>query len=134
MQQTITRFDTTRHHIYTTLVVTHPRTKTQHNFLAIIDTGAPVTEFVDSVLMQAGIIESTDDTVAIKRDLESQKYRQVSFPLVEICGFKIENFEVYVARLDPSWGIDALIGLDFFRKHKVTIDYSRGVIITSPFE
>lgn len=34
---------------------------------------------------------------------------------------------------EKHWGVDALIGLDFFRKFRVTIDYQAGQIITEPY-
>jgi hypothetical protein len=37
-----------------------------------------------------------------------------------------------VSRFDPAWGIGALIGLDFFRRFKVTIDYGKAVLVCEP--
>jgi len=51
-------------------------------------------------------------------------------PQVEICGRHFDLLEVFVSKLDESWGIDALIGLDFFRKFRVTVDYQIGFLIT----
>ena len=39
----------------------------------------------------------------------------------------------YVSHYEKHWGVDALIGLDFFRQFRVTIDYKVGQIITEPF-
>ena len=50
-------------------------------------------------------------------------------PSITICGQTIENLEVMVSRFDPAWGIAALIGLDFFRRFKVTIDYGSGQLV-----
>lgn len=44
----------------------------------------------------------------------------------------LKNNVVFVSQFAESWGIDALIGLDFFRKYVVEIDYSRGILITKP--
>lgn len=129
MQHTTTPFDAERHHIYTQIVVTHPREKTKHSFLGIIDTGAPFTEFVDSVLIQSGFIETSDENVKIKEGLQSQKYGRITFPEIEICGKTIKNFNAYISKLEASWGVDVLIGLDFFRNFDVTISYKRGLIV-----
>ncbi len=52
------------------------------------------------------------------------------------CAFKYtgkSNFlKVYVSHFEKSWGIKALIGLDFFRYFRVTIDYKAGHLITEP--
>jgi hypothetical protein len=54
-------------------------------------------------------------------------------PSVIICGHKTECFDVFVSRFEKSWGIDALIGLDFFRRFMITVDYSNGFLITEPY-
>lgn len=51
---------------------------------------------------------------------------------VTVCGYTINHYEVFAFRFDESWGIDALIGLDFFRRFRVTIDYKLGHLITEP--
>ncbi len=130
MQRTITLFDTKQHHIHTTFFVTHPETGTRHSFDGIIDTGAPHTEFSDVVLARAGFIKSTKGDIHIKKGLQTQKYGKLMLPAVEICGQTFEQFETFISKLHESWGIDALVGLDFFRKFDVTISYNRGCIIT----
>ncbi|MBI2344297.1 MAG: hypothetical protein HYV02_08215 [Deltaproteobacteria bacterium] len=59
--------------------------------------------------------------------------RYIVLPLVEICSHRIENFPVYVSHFEKSWGIDALIGLDFFRQFRVTIDYQQGALTTESY-
>lgn len=131
MQSTITPFNTGKHHIYTTFVVTH-REGSRHSFIGIMDTGAPRTEFADSVLQQAGFLHAADDSVAITPGLQTHKYGKIVIPAIEICGHTIETLEVLVSKFDPSWGIGALIGLDFFRRFRVTIDYQAGHLVTEP--
>lgn len=129
----ITPFDTSRHHIYTTFIVTHPVTGTRHSFEGIVDTGAPHTEFTDIVLARIGVIKKPKSDVQIKEGLQSQKYSKVTFPQFEICGQVLENFQVFVSKLDEAFGVDALIGLDFFKKFRVTIDYQNGHLITERY-
>lgn len=131
MAATETLFDTSRHHIHLEL-----RLFTNEKELsvdAILDTGAPITEFSDQFLKYAGIIDSTETNIEIKPGLQTQKYNRASIPSIIICGHVINNFETGVSRFEDSWGIDALVGLDFFRMFKVEIDYSAGKIVTSPF-
>lgn len=44
----------------------------------------------------------------------------------------IKDFEVMVSRFDQSWGVAGLIGLDFFKRFRVTIDYKAGHLVTEP--
>lgn len=132
MPRTITQFDVSKHHIHTIFFVTHPSTATRHIFRGIIDTGAPRTEFSDVVLARAGFIEATSTDVRIKEGLQTQKYGTVILPQVEICGQSFQNLEAFVSKLDESWGIDALIGLDFFRRFEVVINYKKAQITVEP--
>ena len=129
--RTVTAFDTTEHHIHTEFLVTNNPGQ-RLRFDGVIDTGAPWTEFSDEFLARAGLVELPDAEVPIKPELQTQKYAKILLPSITICGQTIDNFHVTVARFDPSWGIAALIGLDFFRRFRVTIDYARAVLICEP--
>ncbi|MEW6606551.1 MAG: retropepsin-like aspartic protease [bacterium] len=127
----ITTFNITDHYIYLPIFIvigTHKYLE----FDAILDTGAPMTEFSDTALQYAGFLDKVKNDVAIKSGLQTQKYSMVVLPQIKICGHEIKNFKVYVSHFEKSWGIDALIGLDFFRDYRVTIDYSKGILITEP--
>ncbi len=105
-----------------------------HSVAGILDTGAPRTEFSDQFLVHTGFMNSTNENVSIKSGLQTQKYGMMTLPSVTICGHQMDDFEVFVSHFEESWGIDALIGLDFFRRFLVTIDYTNGVLVTSPYE
>ena len=126
---TVTPFDPKRHHIHVHFYVTG-RNGHRHSLDGIVDTGAPKTEFSDEFLTFAGFVEPHDEEILLKKGLQTQKYGKVALPLIEICGQTIEKFEVFTSRFEEGWGIDALIGLDFFRKFRVTIDYSSDHLVT----
>ncbi len=130
MQKNVTSFDTSRHHIYIEPTVIDLK-GLNYNVTGILDTGAPKTEFSDQFLIHTGFIESLTEIV-IKPGLQTQKYRRITLPSVIICGHKIDCFDVFVSRFEKSWGIDALIGLDFFRRFMITVDYSNGFLVTEP--
>jgi len=131
MPSTITPFDTKEHHIYIPFSLTSPLRKTEELF-GILDTGAPRTEFSDIALYQAGLIKKPDAIISIKSGLQTQKYAKIVLPSFEVLGHTIQNFEVMVSRFDKAWGISALIGLDFFKRFRVTIDYKAGHLVTDP--
>jgi hypothetical protein len=133
MQQHTTAFDINRHHIHLELIVADANDML-HSVAAILDTGAPGTEFSDQFLTYAGFLDTADENVSIKPGLQTQKYGIIELPWVVICGHRISNFEVFVSHFEPSWGIDASIGLDFFRRFLMTIDYANGRLITSPYK
>ena len=41
--------------------------------------------------------------------------------------------KLFRPHFEKSWGIDALIGLDFFRSFRVEINYSKGILISDLF-
>ena len=133
MQENITSFDTSRHHIHIELMVTDSK-GTLHSVAGILDTGAPRTEFSDQFLMHMGFLNTRNEEAKLKPGLQTQKYGIVGLPSVIICGHQISPFEVFVSYFEQSWGIDALVGLDFFRRFLVKIDYINGILITSPYE
>lgn len=127
-----TTFDPDERYIHLRILVKGKDGKLQ-DFLALLDTGAPVTEFSDETLQYIGFLEKTKQEVELKHGLQTQKYGKVVLHYIEICSHFINDLEVYVSHFEKSWGIKALIGLDFFRRFRVTIDYRAGHIITEPF-
>jgi len=128
----ITTFDPNERYILLRILVAGKDGKL-YDFLSLLDSGAPTTEFSDETLEYLGFIEKTKNSVELKHGLQTQKYGKVVLPHIEICSHEINDLEVYVSHFEKSWGIKALIGLDFFRRFRVTIDYQKGQIITEPY-
>jgi predicted aspartyl protease len=132
--QNFTRFDTSDHHIYVAsrLVDWHGVT---HAFRAIVDTGAPVTEFSDEFLASIGLIKADDLKAAdVSAFEQTKRYAKLTLPKIDCLGQSMENVNIRVSRFAEGWGVDALIGLDFFRQFQVTVNYRNGQIITEPYE
>lgn len=132
MPATETAFDVQRHHIHLDLIVLNNK-GVEYSVDAILDTGAPATEFSDNFLFFTQFLDSIDRDIITKPGIQSHKYNKVFLPEIRICGHSIKNFGIYVSHFEDSWGIDALVGLDFFRMFQIEIDYSRGVITTHSF-
>lgn len=128
----ITVFDPRAHHIRLVGAM-NTRSGSEYEFRAILDTGAPNTEFSDQFLSVVGLIKDDESKPSIKHGLQTQKYGRLVLPQVKICGHPIQEMQVYVSHYEKHWGVDALIGLDFFRQFRVTIDYKAGHMITEPF-
>lgn len=127
-----TTFDPAERYIFIRVAVADVDGK-KKDFLSILDTGAPITEFSDEALLQLGYLDEAKADIALQPGLQTKKYGRVTLPHVEICSHPIDNLEVYVSHFDKSWGIKALIGIDFFRRFRVTVDYDEGVLITKPY-
>jgi hypothetical protein len=127
-----TKFDPRERYIVLAILVAD-RDGEKHLMKALLDTGAPTTEFSDEALHYAGFLGATNQDIGLKPGLQTQKYGRVVLPCVEICSHALTDLEVFVSHFEKSWGIKALIGLDFFRRFKVTVDYKRGLIVTEPY-
>ncbi len=113
-----TPFDVSRHHIHLEISVINSQ-GVEYSVDAILDTGAPVTEFSDLFLHFTGFIDSYSETIEIGSGLQSHKYDKIVLPRVKFCGHLIDEYEVYVSKFEETWGIDCLVGLDFFRNFVV---------------
>lgn len=129
--QNITTFETKERYIFLSIFLTAENGK-RHELDAILDTGAPRTEFSDEALYFAGFAPKPREDVTLQEGLQTQKYSDMVLPKIEICSQQISNLKVYVSRFEKSWGVDALVGLDFFRQFRVTVDYRLGQLITEP--
>lgn len=128
-----TAFNIKRHHIHLTPSLVDQDGVTQV-FRAILDTGAPRSEFSDRFLRTVKILPTEDlPLVSIPEGLQTKKYASVILPSIECLGRTLEDFSVVVSRFEEHWGGDALIGLDFFRQFRVTIDYKMGQIVTETY-
>ncbi len=125
--KTTTPFDTNEHHILINVLIDTGH-EIRWRIKAILDTGAPWTEISDEFLRNAGIPGSVPRNIPIPEGLQTQRFGKLALPELSICGQTLWNIEVKVARFEQSWGVDALVGLDFFRHFPVTIDYKRGVL------
>ncbi len=125
----VTNFDTEERYILLPVFILAKDGK-RYEFDALLDSGAPATEFSDASLQYLGFIETPRDNVKIKPGMQTQKYGKTILPEIEICSHSIKDLPVYISHFDKSWGIDALIGLDFFRQFKVTVDYKKACLIT----
>jgi hypothetical protein len=84
MQETITYYDTSKHHIHIDLLVTNPK-GIIYSVAGILDTGAPRTEFSDQFLVHSGFIETKSENISLKHGLQTQKYGKIILPSVTIC-------------------------------------------------
>lgn len=128
-----TVFNTSRHHIYLNATITDSSGVLQA-FRAVLDTGAPKSEFSDRFLRTIGMLHGDDfQNISIPTGLQTGKCGSMIIPRLECMGQILTNFQVIISKFEEHWGVDALIGLDFFRQFRVTIDYKNGQIITEPF-
>lgn len=128
----MTTFDSDQRYILLPVYIVESAEK-RHEFDALLDTGAPSTEFSGQALQYAGLLKEPMNDVQLKPGLQTQKYGKITIHEMEICSHTLRDLNVYISHFDESWGIDALIGLDFFRRFRTTIDYHDGVLITEPY-
>ncbi len=132
MHKRLFPFDSQKHHICLEFAISDSNDIARYG-LGILDTGAPRTEFSDIFLNHIGLLETVIGDEAVPHGQQTLKYRKLEVPSVEICGYHFRNAEFIVSTFERTWGVDALIGLDLFRKCRITIDYRREMIIAEPY-
>lgn len=127
-----TAFNTSKHHIDLEGQLTFDQAT--YDFIGILDTGAPRTEFSLQFLLNSGILNQRAlNSKNLNLKQATQKIGKLNIPVLEVCEQAMMETEVFISIFDSSWAVDALIGLDFFRKFKTCIDYSKGAIETESF-
>jgi len=125
--RTTTPFDVRRHHIHLKAKVSTGQ-GLPWRAAGILDTGAPWTEVSDKFLHYAGLISELPESPALQPGIQTQRYGKIVLPKLTICGQELTDMEVRVARFEENWNIGILVGLDFFRRFPVMIDYGRAVL------
>lgn len=128
---TVTAFDTEKRYIFIPTYIT-TKTGNQEKLDAILDCGAPSIELSDRALQLAGFLDTPHEDIKLKPGQATQKYDKICLPKIEVCSHAMTDVSVYVSPFDTSWGIDALIGIDFFRRFEVKVNYKYGRIVTMP--
>ena len=126
-----TPFNTAEHHIYTRLKIVSARGRT-FELRAILDTGAPGTEISDRSLKKIGY-PLRPSNLKPKKHQQTRKYSKIRLTQASVLGQTLTDWIVRVSKFDESWQVDALIGLDFFRKFKVTVNYKEGMLLAEPY-
>lgn len=128
--QTTTTFDSSEYHIYFAAKI-QDCNGVEHAFRGILDTGAPSTEFSDEFLLAIGVLKpDAIKKVDIHPEQQTARYGRIIIPRIHCLGQTMENVKVKVVRFVEGWAVDALIGLDFFMKYEVKINYKLGTIVT----
>lgn len=94
-----------------------------------LDTGATTTLINAGMLFSLGYDPgSAGERVQITTGSGVEFVPQVSLEKVVALGRELSDFPVLSHTLPPSSGVDGLLGLDFFRGQKLSIDFSEGEI------
>lgn len=94
-----------------------------------IDTGASVTLINSGLLNSLGYsLTEVSETIEIMTVSGMATFPMVTTDKVVAIGQEHEEFPVIAGNLDPDVEFDGLLGLDFLRGHKLTIDFNHGII------
>lgn len=97
--------------------------------LLALDTGATRTVISTDLLMALGYDPSAADTrVFVSTVGGTQHVPKVVLTGIEAIGLYRPRFPVLAARLPPTVGFDGLLGLDFLRGRRLTVDFRKGVV------
>ena len=81
--QNVTTFDSQQRYILLQIAVADKNEKLR-DCIAILDTGAPASEFSDEVLRYLGFLEKTEQNISLKPGLQTQKYGKIVLPSLNV--------------------------------------------------
>ena len=120
-------FDPATRLVYVHTILRGPRGTTALRLA--LDTGATVTTIRTASLLLIGYDLGTDlRRVPLTTGSGVEFVQSVRIDRLEALGDYRESFPVLAHTLPPSAGVDGLLGLDFFRDRKLTLDFRAGSI------
>jgi hypothetical protein len=94
-----------------------------------LDTGATCTAINVGMLVSIGYDPSlAPDRIQVTTGSDVEYVPRITLSKIIALGQERINFSVLCHTLPPSAGIDGLLGLDFLRGQKLTIDFIQGQI------
>ena len=97
-----------------------------------LDTGASVTSIGLKPLILAGIDTENSTFTTFGNATKSHYVPMVMLRPLTFGNEIISNFEVLAYSLPEAHGIDGVLGLDFLRHFKVTLDFGKGRLTLEP--
>jgi len=94
-----------------------------------LDTGTTWTMLKTSILKEIGHDPEVGQRVQIVTVSGIEFTSRVRISLLEAAGLERRNFPVLCKSLPPAARIDGLLGLDFLRGRKLTVDFGIGEMI-----
>ena len=91
-----------------------------------VDTGATWTIIPVKTCAIIGAIHHRSITIVTGSRVENAQL--MTIPLIKAFGMDIPNFKVVAHNLPPSLLVDGLLGMNFLKRAKLTIDFSKNVI------
>ena len=101
--------------------------KSQHITLDMaVDTGATWTIMPVKTCLIIGAVYQRNISIVTGSRVESAQL--MTIPLIKAFGIDITNFKVVAHDLPPSLLVDGLLGMNFLKRAKLTIDFHKNVI------
>ena len=98
-----------------------------HSFARLlVDTGAQFTLINESVANEIGV--ESDGARTVYGVTGATRIGLASVPQVDCIGLTRRSFRVGLHTLPPALGIDGLLGLDFLRDTRLTLDFRNNVL------
>jgi len=100
-----------------------------HEFTLVLDTGSTHTLVDRTALEYLGF--SADENSPLRRIITGSDIVSaptIVLPNLEIEGIRKEDFPVVAFNFPKEAGINGVLGLDFFRGTKLTLDFKEGIL------
>ena len=99
----------------------------EHMVQFLLDTGASITMVPSKVLEKIGSMDNViEDSISIKTASGTVHVNIVKVGRIEILGEIVEGIEVACYDIPPQTRVEALLGLNFLKHFKMTLDFPNG--------
>lgn len=99
----------------------------EYNLSMIVDTGASYSMIPKAVAKIIGLT-GYYQSVEIATGTKIERVSKSSIPIFKAFGFEYRNMSVLIHDLPSQIKADGLLGLNFLKKSKATIDFSKNLI------
>jgi hypothetical protein len=95
----------------------------------LLDTGAIVTIVQPELLASIGFTDAdAQGTIEIVTATRSERIRRFTIRRFDALGETLWDMPVYAHNLPPMGDFHGLLGLDFFRDRRLTLDFRSGIL------
>ena len=103
--------------------------------LLALDTGSSLTIIRESALRSIGYSpESINEFVTFGDASQTHLVPKVTLELLSLGDAKIEHIEALAYTMPEEYGIHGIIGLNFLRHFKLSLDFEQGILTLSRFK
>lgn len=108
--------------------------KSQHICIMAVDTGSSYTIISEAAAIQVGFdLSQVAESATFSDASTTHLVPKVTLKSFTLADAKVDNLDVLCYSLPEEHGIDGVIGLNFLRHFRITLEFEQGILILDRF-